>query len=93
MRVDPSAAERFLSYLDGEATRSDVWDHPGYRVVREHARVLGRDLTPEDLSAAVDGERTAFGDLSDVRERRPRVERLLGLVGSREPEWTACVER
>lgn len=93
MQVDPSAAERFLSYLDGETTRSDVWDHPGYRVVREHARVLGRDLIPEDLSAAVDGEDTAFGDLSGVRERRPRIERLLGLAGSREPEWTACVER
>ncbi|MFC6824425.1 hypothetical protein [Halopelagius fulvigenes] len=93
MQIDWSAAERFLSYVDGEASLDRVWNHPGYGVAREHATVLGRELTRDDLSDAVDGERTAFSGLGNLSENRTEIVRLIDRVRSREREWTAQIER
>ncbi|RDI72182.1 hypothetical protein [Halopelagius longus] len=93
MQIDWSAAERFLSYVDGEESVSRLWNHPAYDVVREHAAVLGRDVTPEGISEAVDGEPDAFPGLEGFSETRPRIVRLLDRVRSREREWTDEIER
>ena len=93
MRVDPSAAEQYLSYLDGEVPRSKVWNHPGYEVVREHAALLGRDLTPEDLSGGADEERSAFPTPETVSENRSRIDRFVDRVRARESELIDRIER
>lgn len=92
MQIDPSAAEQYLSYLDGAVSRSSVWNHPGYEAVREHAALLGRDLTPEDLFGTADEERSAFPAPETVSENRSRIERLVDRVRSRESELTDRIE-
>lgn len=93
MRIDWSGAELFLSYLDDEASLARLWDHPAYELAREHATVLGRELTQEDISNAIAGEDTAFGDLENLADDRDRIERLLDHVRARETEWTDRIAR
>lgn len=93
MRIDWSAAELFLSYVDGDVPLSRVWDHPAYDVARDHAALLDRDLTREDVSRAMAGEETPFSGVETLADDRDRVERLLDHVRSHESEWTERIDR
>lgn len=81
MRVDDSAARLFLSYVDGEATLEEVWDHPAYDIAREHAGLLGGDLSADHLAVA--GE----DGTPSVRDNRAAIEELLDAVRDAEPAW------
>lgn len=93
MEFDHSGAERFLSYVDGDRPLDAVWDHPAYRLAREHAELLDRDLTREDIERALDGETTTFSNLADLSENRERIAQLRAHVDANEDAWTARIER
>lgn len=92
MRIDVSAAERFLAYLDGDRSLSAVWEHPAYDVARAHAEVLERDLAPDDLTGGPrDG--TTAAEVATPAENRERIERLLDHVRENEAAWTDLIDR
>ncbi|WP_459194038.1 hypothetical protein [Halosimplex sp. J119] len=91
MRIETSGAERFLSWVDGDASFGNVWDHPAYEVVREHAELLGRDLTPEAVRRAVDGAETVFSGVESLDENRERIRKLLDHVEANERAWVERV--
>jgi hypothetical protein len=93
MQIDCSGVEQFLAYVDGETPLSEVWNHPGYQVVQQHAALFGRDLTQEDIPRALDGEETPFTRVDDLEENRERIEQLLADVRSTESEWTDEITR
>lgn len=93
MRIDATAVERVRSYLDGETAIERVWEHDAYDVVREHAEMLGRDLSREDVARALTGEDTAFTGVADLPENRDRIRRLLDRVRSNEAAWVDRIER
>ncbi|WP_436931576.1 hypothetical protein [Halosimplex halobium] len=92
MRIDATAAERFLACLDVEGSLERVWEHPAYDVVREHADLLGRDIAREDVERGLSGEDTAFSGVGDLPEHRDRVRRLLERVRSNEAAWIDRIE-
>ena len=92
MNIDWTGAERFLSYVDGNVSLSSVWNHPAYEVVKEHAALLGRDLTREDLRRAVAGEQTTFS-LEDLATDQNQIRRLISHVQSNEEQWCDQIER
>jgi len=92
MRIDTTAAEQALSYLDGEESLDRVWEHRAYDVVRDHADLLGRDFSRGDVARALSGEDTAFSGVSGLSENRDRVRRLLGRVRSNESAWVDRIE-
>jgi hypothetical protein len=93
VQIDCSGVERFLSYADGEVSLSQVWNHPGFDIIQEHAALLGRELTREDVSGAVDGEQTSFSGVKNLTENRDQIVRLVGYVQSRESEWIDQVDQ
>lgn len=93
MRIDCSAAELFLSYLDGAVPLADVWDHPAYAIARDHADLLGKDLSRADVTASGTTERTTFPDLEDTGGNRERITQLLARVRANEAAWTGRIER
>ena len=93
MRIDWSAAERFLAYADGETTLDAVWDHPAYDVVRSHAALLGRDLSRSDVARAMEGEETTFSRVEGLDEHRERIAAVLDHVRANEDAWTETIER
>ncbi|WP_135363317.1 hypothetical protein [Halosimplex halophilum] len=92
MRIDATAAERFLASLDGEVPLERVWEHDAYDVVREHADLLGRDIAREDVERGLSGEDTAFSGVADLPKNRDRVRSLLERVRSNEAAWTERIE-
>lgn len=92
MHLDTTGAEQFLSYIRGEVTLSTVWNHPAYEVVRDHASLLGRGLSRQDLHNAIDGEETAFS-LSDPLANEERIRGLIGHVRSHESQWCDLIDR
>lgn len=92
MQIDWTGAERFLSYVSGDVPLSSVWNHPAYEVVKEHAALLGRDLTREDLRRAVEGEQTTFS-VDDPTTDQKRTRRLIAHVRSNEDQWCDRIER
>lgn len=93
MEIDYSAAERFLSYADGDALISDVWDHPAYEIARKHANLLDLKLSREDVTRAMADEQTTFAHVETLKANRERIHRLLDHVRSREADWTEQMER
>lgn len=93
MRIDYSAVERFLSYVDGDVPLADVWDHPAYAIARDHADLLGRDLTQADLTGSRATERTTSFDVEDSGANRERITLLIAHVRSNEAAWTEQIER
>ncbi len=88
MRVDTSALELFLEYLDGGRTAAAVLEHPAYRAVKLHARhAYGVDLEPRHLDAAVGGEESPFYGLAMVRERLPRISRFAAVARESARGW------
>lgn len=87
MRIDYSAAEQFLSTVDGDAPFAEVWQHPAYELAREHAELLGRDLSPEDVRNALDDEQATSTPGEAPSERRERIAQLLAEVRSNEDTW------
>lgn len=93
MRIDYSAAEEFLAYVDGEKPIAAVWEHPAYEIAREQSALLGNAFTPADIERAVAGERTTFGGVENLEQNRDRIRQLLEYVRSNESEWTEQVVR
>lgn len=93
MRIDYSAAEQFLSFVDDDASLTDVWDHPAYAIARTHAELLGKDLSKTDIAEAMANERTAFANVDDLKENRERITRLIRYVRANETDWTERIER
>ncbi|QLH83614.1 hypothetical protein [Halosimplex pelagicum] len=92
MRIDATAVERSLSYLDGEVPLERIWEHPAYDVVREHADLLDRDLSREDVARALAGEDNAFSGVADLPENRDQIRCLLERVRSNEDGWVDRIE-
>lgn len=93
MQIDFSAAERFLSYVDGDLPLTEVWDHPAYAIARKHANFLGRDLTRADVSEAMANEQTTFSRVEDLRENRESITELMEHIRANEVNWTERIER
>lgn len=93
MRIDDSAAEQFLSLVDGARSLADVWAHPAYDIARTHATLLGRDLSRDDVSRALDGEETAFRYVENLDEHREEIASLQTYVTEREDDWVEEIER
>lgn len=87
MRFDFSAAELFLNYLSGSASLNQVFSHPAYQTVRQHAHLFGNGLTTKDLEDALPGKPSAFYGLQDLSENLLRIRQLLNILWSQEPEW------
>lgn len=87
MRIDYSAAEQFLSIVDSDAPFAEVWQHPAYELAREHAELLGRDLSPENVRDALDNEQSTSAPGEAPSERRERIAQLLAEVRSNEDAW------
>lgn len=93
MRFDSSAAERFLSYADGETSLSAVWKHPAYKIARKHAEILGIDLSREDISEAIAGKQTSFSQVRNLEKDRERIIRLIEHANTNEADWIVEIER
>lgn len=93
MEIDHSAAERFLSYADGDVPISDVWGHPAYGIARKHANLLDLELSREDVIRAMAGEQTTFAHVGTLEANRERIHRLLDHVRSKEVDWTEQMKR
>ncbi len=93
MRIDYSAAERFLSYHDDEAPLAEVWNHPAYDVARKHAELLGTNLSRDDVIAAMAGERTTFSGVEKLDENRERIDQLMSHTRTNEEAWSEQIER
>jgi hypothetical protein len=92
VQLDVSLAQRVLDCLDGKATPRDVWTHPGYDVVRDHATLLGRELHRDALAASLTGETDPVGGFDGVGDRREAVERNLEHIRDNRPIWTDEIE-
>lgn len=92
MQLDVSLAQRVLDCLDGEATPGDVWTHPGYDVIREHAALLDRELHRDALAASLTGETDPVGGFDGVGDRRDTIERNLEHVRDNRTIWTDEIE-
>lgn len=92
MQLDVSLAQRVLDCLDGKATPGDVWTHPGYDVVRDHATLLGRELHRDALAASLTGETDPVGGFDGVGDRREAVERNLAHVRDNRTIWADEIE-
>ncbi|MDP2871350.1 MAG: hypothetical protein Q8P31_02285 [Bacillota bacterium] len=90
MRVDFTAAQQFLDYLDGRLPAETLLDHPAYRAVRAHAELCyGVRLGGAHLEAAVRGDDSPFFGLRRVAQNLPRVRALLDVIGRRSDAWIA----
>jgi len=56
MKFDFSGAEVFLSFLSGETSLHQVFEHPDYQIVRLHAQKFSQGLEPGDISLALEGK-------------------------------------
>lgn len=90
VRIDYSAAEQFLSYVNGEIPLNDLWDHPAYDIARNHADLLGKNISREDITT---NEQPTFFDREYLKANQDRITRLLEHVRTNEQEWTAQIER
>ncbi|MFC7059522.1 hypothetical protein [Halovenus salina] len=93
MKIDASAARLFLSYLDGDTSLTEVWNHPAYDVVRSHADLFGREVTERDVAAAASGEETVFARNEPPTESRDRIAGLLDHVRAHATEWTEQISK
>ncbi|MFB6236359.1 MAG: hypothetical protein ABEH81_08105 [Halopenitus sp.] len=87
MRIDYSAAEQFLSTVDGDAPFAAVWQHPAYELAREHAELLGRDLSIEDVRDALGDKQSTSTPGEAPSERGEQIAQLLADVRSNEDTW------
>jgi hypothetical protein len=93
MEIDDSAVGLFLSHLDGKVPLDGVWNHPAYDVARNHAELFGRELSQDDVEAALAGEETAFARNGNLDANRDRIARLLDHVRANQREWTEQIQR
>lgn len=91
IHFDLSAAEQFLSYLDGRLALPQVLDHPAYRLVFEHAQRFSAGLTHLDVENALKGAVSPFSGLRDLSARRDRIEALLETLRARQSDWTSVI--
>lgn len=87
MRFDFSAAEQFLSVLEGCLSLEMVLDHPAYQMVFLHGRRFGNAMTPGDVHQALAGRPSPFYGLRRLNENLPRIYTLLDTLRARQPEW------
>jgi hypothetical protein len=89
MKIDLSGAELFFRYLAGRARAEEVLEHPAYKIVQAHARLLSNNITPEDIHLDLRGEPSTFYGLAHVRERLPQIETLINAISVNEHDWLA----
>ncbi len=87
MKIDYSAAELFLAYLDGQASTQQVYDHPAYQAVCRHAARYADGLAPTDIEKARQGHPSPFYGLEQVDARLVQVSSLLQAIRSHQDQW------
>ncbi|MFB6197940.1 MAG: hypothetical protein ABEI52_06690 [Halobacteriaceae archaeon] len=93
MRITDSPADAFLSYIDGERSLEEVWEHPAYEIARNHADLLGRELDMDDVVEAIDGGDTSFRHVDDIAANRENISTLQDHVDNNERTWVNQIER
>jgi hypothetical protein len=92
MLFDFSAAEHFLSFLDGKCPLQRVLDHPAYQAVFTHADRFTNGLDPADVENALAGKGSPFYGLHGLRANRARIHALLEHIRENQSAWTVQID-
>jgi hypothetical protein len=92
MVFDFSAVELFLDFLAGKQPVEKLFDHPAYRIVRQHARMFSSGLKAADLQSAREGLPSNFYGLEHLAENAPRIEGFLKLLQGKQVAWAELVQ-
>lgn len=93
MRFDFSGVELFLTYQAGKARVQEVFEHPAYQIVRQHARLFGKGMGPKDIEDVLQGRPSSFYGLEGFRERIPRIRAFLEVLHHKETEWITTAQQ
>ena len=85
--LDSSAACGFLKYLEGERELSKVLSHPAYQAIFSHAQNFGVKMTEEDVEKALDGDKSPFYGMSNLKKNLPRIEKCLEQIEKGYQAW------
>ncbi len=92
VEIDLSAAEIFLSYMDGGTSMDEVWGHDAYKIIRTHAEKLRGGLKKEQIERAAKGEKGGYYGVSGIRENLGNIETLIDIIKEREDSWLKSIE-
>lgn len=87
MKFDFTGAEQFLSSLSKESSIQQVFEHPAYQIIRQHARKYSHGLEPGDISTALADEPSSFYGLKDLRQNLPQIKKLLAKIRMGATDW------
>ncbi len=101
MKIDFTAYQLFLGFLENQAPLSAALAHPAYRVVFEHARRYGPGLFEADVRRALGesssgesspGEPSPFYGLGGVRDHLQSIQALAATLRQNQAAWLALIE-
>ena len=60
IQFDFSATYQFLALLEGRKSVEEVFNHPAYQAVLQHASKFGVEITLKDVEKALSGKPSTF---------------------------------
>lgn len=92
MKFNFSGAEVFLSFLSGEKSLRQVFEHPAYQIVRLHAQKYSQGLEPGDISLALEDKPSPFYGLRDLPLNLPKIIKLLAEIQMAAADWVEIAQ-
>jgi hypothetical protein len=90
LRLDWSALDAFLAYIEGSLSAPELLEHPAYQAVLRHARIAyGARLSGAELDSAVAGEESPFFGFRNVRANLPRIRDFMAAGRQLQRGWLA----
>jgi hypothetical protein len=87
MKFDFTGAELFLSFLSEESSLNQIFEHPAYQIIRQHAQKYSHGLEPGDISLALADEPSSFYGLEDLMQNLPQIKKLLAKIRTNATDW------
>lgn len=92
MKFNFSGAELFLSFLSGETSIRQVFEHPAYQIVRLHAQKFSQGLESRDISLALEGKPSPFYGLKNLTQNLPKINKLLAEIRMAAADWVETAQ-
>lgn len=87
LRITLEAADLFISYLEGKAGLSEVFNHRAYQTVFSHSRLFGEGVTEEDVALAISGKPAKFPGLGGLDVNMVPIRSLMATIAENKEAW------